>query len=141
MLPKKDHLQVIVTQLEKFEGDFDKSYNFQEFFDRCRAIFPVKLQEELDFRLSSFMDRFKIDTLRAQNILYDVRVRGQGGRFRLRVELPNGEFEKETLSISSLEYGLRGIMVWCRKQIIKMVKDEQVDFTAITDLDLRGLNA
>ena len=57
MLPNKSHLQLIVKELEKFEGDLDKSYNFQEFIDRCRAIFPPSVQEELDYKLFLFEEK------------------------------------------------------------------------------------
>jgi len=138
MLPSKSHLQLIVKELEKFEGELDKSYNFQEFFDRCRAIFPPVVQEQLDFQINCFQDFNLIDTLTAQNILYKCRVLGVGGVYVLHLKFDDAPSEKVRLNLNGLEYGLRRIIVWCRKQIIKLVRDENVEFDKIAVIDLQS---
>lgn len=139
MIPKKDHLQIIVKELERFESDLEKSYNFQEFFDRCRAIFSPELQIELSTKMHLFQERELLDVISAQNILFSVRVERKGGRRILKNISPDGDITKRDLDIVELEYGLRAILVWCRKQIIKMVKDEQIDFKDIPSLDIKNL--
>ena len=138
MLPNKSHLQIIVKELEKFEGDLEKNYNFVEFFDRCRAIFPPKVQIELDKRINHFEVVNIIDVLTAQNILYQIRIERRGGVYVLRLIREEGADERVSLNIHGLEMGLRSLIVWCRKQIIKLVKDEQIQFDRVTDLDLKG---
>ena len=137
MLPNKSHLQVIVKELERFEGDLEKNYNFQEFIDRCRAIFPPETQEKLDEKIFYFEDLHLIDVLTAQNILYKVRVEGLGGKYVIRIIKEEGEDERINLNLYALEMGLRSLIVWCRKQIIKLIRDEQVQFDKITDIDLQ----
>ena len=136
MLPSKSHLQIIVKELEKFNSEVDKAYNFQEFFDRCRSIFTPKQQTELNERLSVFKEENLIDSLDAQSILYQVRVNKWGGKKSLRVHKEDGSIEKISLNLNKLERGLRTIMVWCRKQIIKLVKDQDIQFDRIEKIDL-----
>ena len=138
MLPNKSHLQLIVRELEKFESDLESSYNFQEFFDRCRSIFPPHIQEELNYEFYKFEQDHIIDTLTAQNILFQARVRGIGGKRVLKIIDEDGSIEKVPLSLNRIEIGLRQITVWCRKQIISLIRDEQVDFDKINKLDLEG---
>ncbi len=138
MLPSKSHLQLIVKELEKFESDLEKSYNFQEFIDRCRVIFKPEVQEDLDYQIYLFEEKNMIDTLNAQSILYKVRVEGKAGRYVIHLKYDDKPSEKIPLNMNNLEYGLRRIVIWCRKQIIKMIKDEQIQFDKITTLDLEG---
>lgn len=140
MLPNKSHLQLIVKELEKFEANLEASYNFQEFFDRCRAIFTPEIQEELDVLFYRFEKVNLVDSLTAQNILFQARVRGIGGKRVLKITDEDGAVEKVPLSLNKLEIGLRMIVVWCRKQIINMIRDEQVDFSKMDKLDLEGVN-
>lgn len=139
MLPNKSHLQLIVKELEKFESDLEKSYNFQEFIDRCRVIFPPETQEDLDYQLFLFEEKNMIDTLNAQSILYRVRVEGKSGRYMIRLKYDDRPSEKIPLNINTLEYGLRKIVIWCRKQIIKLIKDEQIEFNKVDRLDLEAI--
>ena len=55
----------------------------------------------------------------------------------MKVELIEGGYERIPVNISGLEYHLRDIVVWCRKQIIKLIKDEQVQFDKLSKLDLK----
>jgi len=138
VLPNKSHLQLIVKELEKFESELHKSYNFQEFIDRCRAIFSPEVQRELDFSIARFEDRNLIDTLTAQNLLYKNRVLGQGGNYVLRLTYDDKPSQRINVSMNSLEYGLRSIVVWCRKQLIKLIKDENVEFDKVAVIDLEN---
>jgi len=138
MLPNKSHLQLIVKELEKFESELDKSYNFQEFIDRCRAIFTPQVQKLLDSRIAHFEDRHLIDTLTAQNLLYKTRVLGQGGNYVLRLQYDYKPSVRVNVSLNGLEYGLRAIVVWCRKQLIKLIKDENVEFDKVASIDLEN---
>lgn len=138
MLPNKSHLQLIVKELEKFEANLEASYNFQEFFDRCRAIFPPSVQEQLDYEFYKFEANNIIDSLTAQNILFQARVRGIGGKRVLKIISEDGSIEKVPLSLNKIELDLRKITVWCRKQIIHLIREEQVDFEKINRLDLEG---
>jgi len=140
MLPNKSHLQIIVKELERFNSEVDKAYNFQEFFDRCRAIFTPKQQKDLNDKMIAFKDENLIDSLSAQSIIYQTRVRGIGGKKSLRIYKADGSIEKVRLNINNLERGLRSIMVWCRKQIIKIVKDQDIQFDRIEKIDLEVKN-
>lgn len=138
MLPNKTHLQLIVKELEKFEGELDKSYNFQEFIDRCRTIFTPETQRKLDFLIEIFKEKNLIDILTAQNILYKNRVLGIGGQYVLHLKYDDQPNEKVKVNLNNLEYGLRNIVVWCRKNLIKMIRDENVQFDKIADIDLKN---
>lgn len=138
MLPNKTHLQLIVKELEKFEGELDKSYNFQEFIDRCRTIFTPETQRKLDFLIEIFKEKNLIDILTAQNILYKNRVSGIGGQYVLNLKYDDQPNEKVKVNLNNLEYGLRNIVVWCRKNLIKMIRDENVQFDKIADIDLKN---
>lgn len=138
MLPNRSHLQLIVKELEKFEGELDKSYNFQEFMDRCRSIFPPDVQEELNRQINFFEDVHLLDTLSAQNVLYKSRVLGLGGNYVLHLKFDDRPNEKVSLNLNGMEYGLRRIIVWCRKQIIKLIRDEQVEFDRVASIDLES---
>lgn len=137
MIPSKSHLQIIVKELEKFESQLEKSYNFVEFLDRARTIFNPEQQQELNQKINSFKYLHMIDPLTAQNLLYKARVLKMGGKYVLRLKYEDKPYEKVPINLNSLEYSLRGLVVWCRKQIIKIIKDERVEFDRMTDLDLK----
>ena len=137
MIPNKSHLQVIVRELERFNSELEKSYNFQEFFDRCRAIFTPKQQTELNSLLKDFKQINIIDSLEAQSILYATRVKGLGGSKSLRIYKEDGSIEKLSLNLNKLERGLRNIKVWCHKQIIKLIKEQDVKFDRMERNDIK----
>jgi len=79
-----------------------------------------------------------IDTLTAQNLLYKNRVLGQGGNYFLRLQYDDKPSLRVNVSLNGLEYGLRSIVVWCRKQLIKLIKDENVEFDKVAVIDLEN---
>jgi len=140
MIPKKEHLQVIVKELEKFDTSPEKSYNFVEFFDRSSVIFSPKVQDELFNKIASFQREFKISIFDAQTYLFNKRVGGSSGFIRIRVvddgDIDNIDTERFILNINAVENRLRNIYVWCRKQIIKLIKDEDINFEKMSEFDL-----
>lgn len=138
MLPSKSHLQVIVKELEKFESNLEKSYNFVDFIDRCKGIFPPPIQKDLNVKIADFKLKFHIDILTAQDVIHKVKVKGRYGNYVLKLKYDEGGSKRIPLYINSVEYGLRGIIVWCRKHIIKLIKDEQVDFSNVPKIDLES---
>jgi len=140
MLPDKSHLQMIVKELEKFESDREKSYNFYEFFIRCASIFEPNAQKTLNSQIKQLENDFYMSVLDAQDVVYKTRMGLLPKMKRLRVHFSDDTIERIPLNVSKLEKRFHNIILWCRKQIIKIVKDEQVQFDKITKLDLEGFS-
>lgn len=141
MLPDKSHLQLIVKELEKFESDREKSYNFYEFFIRCASIFEPNAQKTLNQKIKSLEKDFYLNVLEAQDVVYKTRMGLLPKTKRLKVYFSDDTVERIPLNISALEKRFHNIILWCRKQIIKIVRDEQVQFDKITKLDLEGFKS
>lgn len=137
MLPNKSHLAIIVKELERFESRKDEGYNFNNFFNRCRAIFPPKVQLELFEKLDGFKTKFYIGSIRAEAIIKSHRIDGRGGVPILRLTYPDGCKERKPFPVGEAEGYLRDIVVWCRKQVIRIVKDQQISFDEMSSLDLK----
>lgn len=137
MLPNKSHLQIIVRELEKFNPKEDE-YRYSYFFNRCRAIFSPVQQTDLNLKLVSFKDDNILDSLTAEKTLKTVYVDKSlfGRKPVLRIYDDEGSFEKVVVNLNKIEKDLNSILVWCRKQIIKLVKDEQIDFEKVNIIDL-----
>lgn len=131
---------MIVKELEKFESDREKSYNFYEFFIRCASIFEPNAQKTLNSQIKQLENDFYMSVLDAQDVVYKTRMGLLPKMKRLRVHFSDDTIERIPLNVSKLEKRFHNIILWCRKQIIKIVKDEQVQFDKITKLDLEGFS-